>query len=374
MKVLFISSWYPNSENPLKGIYVKKHAEAIKQAGVDIQVVAITVSPSSKTFEKKIYTNTDNAGMITHQIELNSRFYKWIHLNLFFQYRLIHNYIEHDVIKQFKPDIIHANVLYPSGLIGYKLSKRFNLPLVITEHWSKVNKFMNTSLFSYLGKKAYENASAVTVVSQFLKNNIKKYFENETKIRVVANVVNTAAFVYKSKIKNEQSITFLCTAHWTSPKRPDLIFHALNSFSKIINQKVILNIVGEGHLINELKSKEWNFSVNYKGNLSSEKLAEVIQSSDYFLHASEMETFSIVIAEALAAGTPVLASNVGAIPELINTSNGLTCHNTIEDWVNSLKQLVEKEFNREEISKQTLKFSADAIGKQFVSVYNSVKD
>ena len=78
MKVLFISSWYPNSVHPLKGLFVKKHAAAIKSAGVDIEVVAITVSPSSKTFEKKIYKHTDENGIVTHQIELNSRFYKWI--------------------------------------------------------------------------------------------------------------------------------------------------------------------------------------------------------------------------------------------------------------------------------------------------------
>ena len=47
MKVLFISSWYPNTTNALKGVYVKKHAQAIHSAGVDIRVLAVTVNPSS---------------------------------------------------------------------------------------------------------------------------------------------------------------------------------------------------------------------------------------------------------------------------------------------------------------------------------------
>ena len=74
MKVLFISSWYPNSTNPLKGVFVKKHAAAIKSAGVDIEVLALTVSYSKKFYEKKVYKTTDENGVVTHLIELNSRF------------------------------------------------------------------------------------------------------------------------------------------------------------------------------------------------------------------------------------------------------------------------------------------------------------
>lgn len=368
MKVLFISAWYPNSVHPLKGIFVKKHATFIQSAGHEIQVVAITVSPSPKTFERKIYKETDEHGIITHHIELNSRFYKWIHLNLFFQYSAISKYIEKTVIPEFKPEIIHSNVLYPAGILGYKLAKRYNLPHVITEHWSKVDKFMSGSVFSYIGKKAYNNAKAVTVVSEFLKKSISKHIENTSRIKIVPNVINNKVFSYKPKLKGSD-IVFTCVAHWTHPKRPDLIFNALNEISKTSDQKFKLNVVGEGPLLEQLKPLKWNFEIQYLGNLMPENLAKILQTSDYFLHASTIETFSIVIAEALATGTPVLASNVGAIPELVNNTNGYLTDNTVNAWIQNLHQLLKVNYDHAAIAQQAQKYSGENVGKLFSEAY-----
>lgn len=372
MKVLFISAWYPNSVHPLKGIFVKKHAAAIHAAGIDIQVVAITISNSSKTFERKIYSKTDENGIMRHHIEINSRFYKWIHLNLFFQYRAISKFIEKTVMPEFKPDLIHSNVLYPAGILGYKISKRYKIPHIITEHWSKVDKFISGSLFGYIGKKAYNDADAVTVVSGYLKNSLSKHFSDTSIIKIVPNVINTTVFNYMPKLRGDK-IVFTCVAHWSSPKRPDLIFKALNEVSQSTNKKLKLNVVGEGELIEKLKSLSWNFEIEYLGNLMPERLAEVLHKSDYFLHGSDIETFSIVIAEALATGTPVLASNAGAIPELINNTNGYLTENTIEEWNRNIKQLLNVNFDHEIISKQALKYSTDNVGKLFSEVYSSVK-
>lgn len=373
MKVLFISSWYPNSVHPLKGLFVKKHAAAIKSAGVDIEVVAITVSPSSKTFEKKIYKHTDENGIVTHQIELNSRFYKWIHLNLYFQYRVISKYIEKSVVEVFKPDIIHSNVLYPAGILGYKIAKHYKLPHIITEHWSKVDKFISASLFGYLGKKTYNNADCVTVVSDYLKNSLSKHFTNPDKIKVAPNVISTKVFNYHKKNDTSNELNFTCVAHWNSPKRPDLIFESLNEVAKSNSKSFVLNVVGEGALLNDLKCQTWNFKINYCGNLSPDKLATVLHKTDYFLHASEIETFSIVIAEALATGTPVLASNVGAIGELINNSCGYLTANTKEEWVKNLNQLLKVNYDHSIISRQAERFSPEKIGGQFLEIYNALR-
>ena len=369
MKVLFISSWYPNSTNPLKGVFVKKHAAAIKKAGVEIEVLAITVNPSKAFFEKKFYREVDENGVVTHVIELNSRFYKFIHVDLIMQFAYLKKYYFRNIKPSFRPDIIHSNVIFPAGILGYWLSKKEGLPHIITEHWSKVDKFISKSLYSGQAKKAYASAKFVTVVSSFLKNNLDKHVAPSDKIRVVPNVVNTDVFTFKEKKPSETEIKFSCVAHWTKPKRPDLIFNALNEFSKSTGKKISLNVVGEGYLLEELKKEKWNFSINYLGNLPPQKLSELHQASDYFLHASEIETFSIVIAEALATGTPVLASNAGAIPELINSTNGICCENGTEEWLAGLKKITETKFNHNEISKGCDKFNLTEIGNKFKSLY-----
>jgi glycosyltransferase involved in cell wall biosynthesis len=370
MKVLFISSWYPSDANPLKGVFVKKHAAAIASAGVDVRVLALVISPSSKLSEKKITEFTDENGIKTVLVTFNSRFYKLFYINLFWQYRLLKKAYAEKIEPDFKPQIIHSNVLFPAAILAYWLTKELHLPHIITEHWSQVSKFMSRNLFAGQGRKAYNDAKAVTVVSEFLKNSIKEFFSDAGKIKVVPNVINTQIFRYKEKRKNENEISFICVAGWRSPKRPDLIFESLQRFSPAAGKKIVLNVVGEGILLNELKSRSWNFKINYLGNLNSETLADAYHSSDFFLHASNTETFSIVTAEALSTGTPVLVSKTGALPELVNEKNGVLCENTIEAWVEGLKKLISITFHPMEISRSMQKFGAERIGEEFKKLYS----
>jgi glycosyltransferase involved in cell wall biosynthesis len=371
MKVLFIASWYPNGTDPLKGIFVKKHAEAIKKADVEIEVLAITVSNSTKFYEKKITKTRDEAGIVTHLIELNSKFYKFIHVDLFLQFGVMKNYYDKIVKPTFKPDIIHSNVLFPAAILGYKLAGKEKLPHVITEHWSKVDKFFSKSLYSGIGKKAYSSANYVTVVSDFLKRSLSKHFTDPSKIKVVPNVIDTSVFSFREKSSGGK-IIFCCVAHWNGVKRPDLIFNSLNEFSKKSSRPVQLKVVGEGILLEQLKNNKWDFETSYLGNLNRNDLASVLHSADYFLHASETETFSIVIAEALATGTPVLASNVGAIPELINKENGFLCNNTINSWSECLMKLTATEFDNKKIAEQAHNFGLEKIGNKFLDLYRSI--
>jgi glycosyltransferase involved in cell wall biosynthesis len=349
-------------------VFVKKHAAAIAAAGVNIQVLALAINYSSKLYEKKISRFTDEHGVETYLIEINSRFYKALYLNLFWQFRLIKKaYAE--IRSGFEPQIIHSNVLFPAGILGYWLSKKESLPHIITEHWSKVPRFMQKNLWANEGRKAYKEAKAVTVVSAFLKHRIEPYIEVRSKVVVIPNVINTALFQYAEKKKSAGEISFACVAHWLAPKRPDLIFSALNDYSKMAGDRVILSVVGEGALMEILKKQKWNFEIIYYGNLASDDLAEVLKKTDYFLHASEIETFSIVIAEALATGAPVLASGVGAIPELIDENNGLVCGNSPEEWLQGLQKLTKKNYDRKGISEEAQKFDSRHIGKKFQDLY-----
>jgi glycosyltransferase involved in cell wall biosynthesis len=370
MKVLFIASWYPNSMNPLKGIFVKKHAAAIKASGVDIEVLALTVSPG-KFFQVKIDTTIDEYGIKTHKIEFNSWFYKLIHLDILLQFGFLKQMYYKRIKRNFQPDIIHSNVLYPAAIMGYKLAKKEGLPHIITEHWSGVDKFMNKSLYARTGKKAYDSAKYVAVVSSFLKKSLSKHISGMDKIKVIPNVVDSNIFYFKPKQKNEE-LVFCCVAHWTGGKRPDLLFGALEKFSLERSVQFRLDVIGEGPLIGKIKEMNWNFKVNYLGNLFKEEIAERLRASDYFLHASNMETFSIVIAEAFSTGTPALASKVGAVPELVNDTNGILCENTIESWMEGLKKITQTHYDNEQISKNSDKYSLLRIGNEFKGLYTTL--
>ena len=373
MKVLMITPWYPNSCNPLQGVFVRNHARAIKSAGVEIVVLALTINPSTKWFQKKTYQHIDDEGVKVHMIELNSRFHDYLYANIYYQYWLLKKYFYRHIAKDFSPDVIHSAVIYPGAVLGHWLARRERKVHVITEHWSKIDRFMRKIFFSRLGRAAYHDASRISVVSEYLKVNVMQYAA-EDKIKVIPNVVETEVFNYTARESGKsEKIAFTCVAIWKKPKRPDLLFSALQQVSPQLSKPVVLNVVGEGPMMDELLARNWSFIINPVGNVDQKKLAEILKTTDYFLHASDHETFSLVIAEALSSGVPVLASGIGAIPELINENNGLTCENTVEAWSEAIQDLVARQdYDPYKIRELALRFDKISIGKAFMDLYQDV--
>ena len=101
-----------------------------------------------------------------------------------------------------------------------------------------------------------------------------------------------------------------------------------------------------------------------------------MNKAEYFIHLSGYETFSVVCAEALCCGTPVIASNVGAISELVDNTNGILIQN---NNVSNLLQILEDvsngvySFNRGRISDTaSKKFAPEYIGKKYFDTLKEI--
>jgi len=371
MNVLFFTCWYPNKYNSNTGIFVEEHAKCIKNANVNIIVFALISAKSNCIFNKESDVFNDENGIETHILYLKSRFYKWIYINIPFQYYFAYKYYKNNIACKFIPDIIHSNIIYPAGLIGNLISSKIAKPHIITEHWSKLSKFFSKSIYKYSGKKVYNNAKKITVVSDFLMNSVKQFTSNKN-IFKIPNVLNES-FIYSFKNRNENSISFCAMATWKYPKLPFLIMDSLQIVQAHISKKIILNFVGEGPMHIEMieRSGLYNFQINFLGHLGRTEACKELQKADYFLHASAIETFSLVIVEALATGTPIIASNVGAIPELIDNSNGVLCENTIDDWKAKIIKAINTTYDNEKISKKVISlYSQESIKLKFRNLYS----
>ena len=129
-------------------------------------------------------------------------------------------------------------------------------------------------------------------------------------------------------------------------------------------------MVGNGPLLDDIQKKQSNIQVKSWGILGSNEIARILHDTDYFVHASSIETFSIVVAEALATGTPVICSNTGALPELIHLQNGVLVKNNLSDWIDGIEKLTQTAFDNEEISQETkYKFDNKVIGDLFTNTY-----
>lgn len=380
MNILFLNSWYPSKKNPNFGVFIKEHAHAIHDAGNNIVVVSLIILKDKQLFKYSKSDFRDEYGVRTIQIEINSSLKDYLYYFIFFQYLIVLRAVNALIKSGFKPDIVHSNVIYSTGIIGYWLAARLHLPHVITEHWSRIENFMSKPVLSKIAVKAYMSSDIIIPVSEFLRNKVRKIIPiiEEKKYKIIGNVVDSTIFNFKEKNNISTEVHFCAIATWNNKKEPDklpeLFIAALSEFQKDTKKKVFLTMVGGGDKIPELKKlcRDKGVHTNFTGYISKTEISSYLQKSDFFIHASTIETFGIVIAEALMCGTPVICSNVGALPELINDSNGVLCNNTIEDWVSGLRALLEKEFHLELISRQIKdKLSLQSIGKQYTGIYEN---
>jgi len=381
MKVLFVTSWYPTEKQPYFGVFVREHARAVRAAGVEIQVLSVVCERSADMLRIETSEFVDDSGIPTYRILIRSRFRDVMHHWTGFQKRLAYRVFLQRIKPGFVPDVIHSNVVFPAGIIGDYLASRDNTPHVLTEHWSKLAGILRLPVISSRVKAVYRRAEVIMPVSFFLKKNIQLLIKglDERKFTVVPNVVDAAQFPYLPKMAGENTVRFCAVATWTSKKVPDkypeLFIEALSVVQKTEKRKIELVMIGGGDNVEMLKNlcNARGLKAAFKGALPKAEIARELHRSDFLIHASRVETFGVVIVEALMTGTPVICSNAGALGELIDSSNGVLCENNPESWIAGIRKALDKRFDGAVVSAGLKeKYSYESIGASLLRIYESV--
>jgi L-malate glycosyltransferase len=372
-QILIISFWNPTDQNPQQGIFIQEQAAAICSLRENIVFVQVNVLSSNHLKLKKNITEAKffNNRLIT--INLYSFFWKFYYVNPWLLAKIVFRVLNKN-ISGINPSLIHSNVIFPCGIVAYLISRKTDSKMIISEHWSKAEKLLKHPLYKNLALNAYRKNSAVIPVSEFLAERIYES-TGHTNIIVIPNIVNTELFSYLPKADFDgKRLNLTCVATWKPPKRLDLILDTVISFAGENICQVYLNIVGNGVQTDDLKKRitPENLHISWYGYQDKLSIASLLQTSHIFLHASEIETFSIVTAEALSTGTPVLASDTGALPELINERNGILAENNPESWRKKIDEIVNKKFNYKAIAMENQnRFSPDTVGRAIIEVYKN---
>lgn len=369
---LFLTYWYPHKKNPMAGIFIKKHAHAISLQRPLI-VLALNIVPGKSIYKKSLDIFSDEAALETHQILIESKWHKLYYVLLPLHFLLLKRHIKTHITQKTRVARIHANILFPCAIVGYWLSKTFGTKLLITEHWSKINKFFKVSLYSRLGKKAYNRADVITCVSGQLAKTVRSHSSNP-KITVVPNIIDSKDFYYDATVTKNKQLTFIAVAHWGREKNP---FYFLNALEQLHREEKLLDfkvtIVGDGEKIAKIKSSNYRFPIDFKSHLTPEQVRSELSASHIFLHGSDFETFSVIIAEALMCGLPSIVSPVGISEEVINERNGFIADNLVNDWKEKILLCTQKQYDPQEISDQIKgKYEAKTVAELFESLYRQI--
>ena len=199
-----------------------------------------------------------------------------------------------------KVDVIHAHVGYPGGYIAMRLSKKFGVPYVITEHMAPFpfdsyrNK--NGEIIHDL-KSSFQNASAIIAVSYFLKKAIEDALIK--KVIFVPNLVDESYFIPNYKGNNKECFTFIFIGGLIERKGIDVLINAFSIISD--DKKIKLKIIGEGILENYYKAYSKQKGVDHKiewtGFLNRRQVVEEIQQADSLILSSRNENLPMVLLE-----------------------------------------------------------------------------
>lgn len=368
-KILFISSWFPNKLEPTNGNFVQRHAEAVSLLN-DVTVLH-SIGDAS---QKETYLFDDK---IINDIRTLVVYYKNSTNPVLNFIRRMKGY-QKGFARLEKPDLVHANVLHNSMLFAVYLKKKFKIPFVITEHWSgflKVNRSRLSTAQLFIAKNIANNADFVLPVSQYLSNDLKELGWN-TKIQVVGNVVDTVLFKVKSD--TEKPFKFLHISNLIALKNPDKIIAAAIRLHQEFNN-FELHIGGDGDVenINELvKNNDAESFIKTFTVLTSIEVAEKMRQSNCFVLFSDYESFGCVLLESLSTGTPVIATKVGGVPEIIDERKGLLISNSSDELYKAMNDVLQKkiEFDGANDLHQFVEdyFSMKIISQKFDQVYRKI--
>ena len=382
MHALWLVSWYPGRRDWFTGDFIERHAQAVS-LHAKVTVVAVLKDELLQAGKVEIEKSV-NGNLVVYRVYygkskwpsfvesmLSVKNYLSLHLKLFHRIESEHG----------RPSIVHVQVAMKAGLAALILRRKYQLPYVVTEHWTgyypQSKPCLNDFGFIYrwFNQQVLKKAAMFLPVTKDLGETINKNFVR-VPYKVVPNVVNTDLFYYLSS--HPAVFRFIHPSVMNYQKNPQGILQACINL-KNRGQRFELLMIGSDDM--ELKSLVEKTGlldtiVFFKGTISYEQVALEMRQSSALVLFSRFENLPCVILEALCCGLPVISSGVGGIEEVINDTNGILVQSENIDQLTEAMQTMINDaeiYNRSTIAENASNsFSYATVGMQYYALYQQL--
>lgn len=322
-----------------------------------------------------------NFGCFTTHPRSNMTFNKYTDNQLEMYIKAFEDTIE-SVINDFKPDVIHSGHIW----ILSNIASKYNIPTIITSHGTDIIGYNMWNRFHKYSNDAIERCSKVITISDSNKEDVLTAFPHaKDKVVQLRNGYDQNIFerreYNKKEILNKIGIDknykniVLFSGRLVQIKGVDVLLKAAKRYE---DENTLTLIAGGGVLLESLKEQAEELELNdvvFLGNQTQENLNILYNIADVLAVPSRIEGFGLVAVEALACGTPVIATNQGGLPEFINEKVGAIVE--VEDDVALEKEISkilsgEKKFNKEELANYAKNnYSQKLLINDIVKLYKS---
>lgn len=372
MKVLFLSAWYPHRRDAMCGLFVRKHAQAVARYA-DVHVLYIQNEPGLA----RMCHETHQSGRVVEHYVYYPAASRGGKVFRFWRYVRAYAAGLKRVFGQWgRPDVVHVQVLTRNAVVAYGLKLRYGIPYVITEHWTRYMQgrftgFWHRKLTAFVVKRS----AAVMPVSEALGADMRRCGLHHPNYRVVRNVVDDFFFTEAVKASHPHRILHVCCFAEEQKNNYGLL-RAVAALRKR-RTDLRLYMVGGG--------KDWaatrayaetlglQDAVVFTGEVSPRDVHTHLTEAAFSVFFSRYETASVVVAESLSAGRPVVCTAIPAIAEVLDEQAGRMVPVADEaaltdalDWMLDHADTFDAAAMR---ARAAGLFSADRVGRQFMGVY-----
>lgn len=349
MKILYIHEYFTDSEKNGANIVAFSNYHYMKKNRNEVYFFAVDCKPY---LEESYYNKYFPKGHLHKKGIINNIIYR---INSIYNFQAKNNIKK--ILNSIKPDIIHIHSTLELSLSILKPIKDLNIPIVITVHDAGFScpvmgtktqycTLCSESIFSCIKNKCSKNNYFCSIYMAFKffinKYLIKKYRPNRLIIpsKALANYVKTSQFdnnIPITLIPNCLDTVFSDITPNYSNKKYFLFVGNLNNSKgvkillqtiKLLPKEINFKIVGTGICEQEYKefvSQNNLHNITFCGKMNRSQLIEEYKNCIALITPSIwFEIFGMINIEAFACGKPVIASNIGGIPEIVEDNvNGL---------------------------------------------------
>jgi len=279
------------------------------------------------------------------------------------------------IIKAYQPDVIHTHrYVLPYAFLasmGFKAKRVHTVHNVAQKEQTKVGKNINRVLFRYF------NVVPVALSKEIQRTIQEVYGLPDNRIPVVFNGIDLSRCIVKESYARKDTFTVLHIGRFMDVKNHELL---LRSFARFKEQHsdARLQLLGDGELKENMMQLAGQLNitdaVEFAGLQSN--VYPWLHNADVFILPSKFEGMPMTLIEAMGTGLPIIASNVGGIPDMLSSQKeALLIEPKEEKIIEALEMVYSDTKKREYWGRNALQrsslFSSQAMARKYLQLYSS---
>lgn len=235
-----------------------------------------------------------------------------------------------DVIRNQHLDLLHVHYAIPHASAAYMAKKILeednrHIPVITTLHGTDITLVGKDKTYAPVVAFSINQSDAITAVSDNLREETFSNFRIEKDIEVIHNFVDIKRFAkkpidaFRKVIAPNGERILMHASNFRKIKRIADVIRIFEKVKKAVPSKLLLVGDGPERPMAEELARELEICDDVRFVGKQQDMEEIYAISDLFLLPSEYESFGLAALEAMAGGAPVIASNAGGLPEIIES-------------------------------------------------------